>query len=133
MDVYWQGCSWADSAFCSSWEGNTYRKGICSSSIAAPEEQSILFADNLYGQTTGEFKRVMKKECNTLLWRLPPGCTNEVQPVDAGYEKLVKVHVGKALGAWRLNGDSVKKWESNKLTSSNSSISIPQWTGEAVK
>ena len=65
-EVYWQACAWTDSAFCNSWAGNTYRKGVGGSSIAAPEEQSILFADNLYDQTTEDFKRVLK-ECNTLL------------------------------------------------------------------
>ena len=71
VDVYWQGCAWADSAFGNSWAANTYRKGVCSSSTVAPEEQSILFANNLYGQTTDEFKRVLKKECNTLLGFFP--------------------------------------------------------------
>ena len=71
VEVYWQACAWADSAFCNSWAGNTYRKGVGGSSIAAPKEQSILFADNLYVQTTEDFKRVLK-ERNTLLWLLLP-------------------------------------------------------------
>ena len=106
-EVYWQACAWADSAFRNSWAGNTYRKGLGGSSIAAPEEQSILFADNLYGQTTEDFKRVLK-ECNTLLWLLPPKCTDEVQPVDAGYGRLFNVLVGKSMDAWLLNGDNVE-------------------------
>ena len=133
VDVYWQGCVWADSGFCNSWAGNTFRKAVCGGSSAAPKEQSVLFADNLYGQTTDEFKRVLKEECNTLLWLLPPKCTDEVQPVDAGYGKLFKVYVGNALDAWLLNGDNVEKWESNKLTASDRRILITQWTGEAAK
>ena len=106
--------------------------GVGGSSIAAPEEQSILFADNRYGQTTEDFKRVLK-ECNTLLWRLPPKCTDEVQPVDAGYGRLFKVLVGKSLDAWLLNGDNVERWESNKLTASDRRVLITQWVrgGEA--
>ena len=118
MDVYWQGSAWADSAFYNSWAVNTYRKGVCGSSTAAPEEQFFFFADNLYGQTTDEFKRVFKKECNTLLWLLPPKCTDEVKPVDAGYGKLLKAYLGKALDGWLLNGDNVEKLESNKRTAS---------------
>ena len=133
VDVYWQGCAWADSGFCNSWAGNTFRKAVCGGSTAAPKEQSVLFADNLYGQTTDEFKRVLKEECNTLLWLLSPKCTDEVQPVDAGSGKLFKVYVGKALDAWLLNGDNVEKWESNKLTASDRRILITQWTGEAAK
>ena len=132
VEVYWQACVETDSAFSISWAGNTYRKGVSGSSIAAPEEQSILFADNLYGQTTEDFKRVLK-ECNTLLWLLPPKCTDEVQPVDAGYGRLFKVLVGKSLGAWLLNGDNVERWESNKLTASDRRVLITQWVGEAAK
>ena len=132
VEVYWQACTWADSVFCNSWAGSTYRKGVGGSSIAAPEEQSILFADNLYGQTTEDFKRVLK-ECNTLLWLLPPKCTDEVQPLDAGYGRLFKVLVGKSLDAWLLNGDNVERWESNKLTASDRRVLITQWVGEAAK
>ena len=105
------------------WAGNTYRKGVGGSSIAAPEEQSILFADNLYGQTTEDFKRVLK-ECNTLLWPLPSKCTDEVQSVDAGHGRLFKVLVGESLDAWLLNGDNVERWESNKLTASDRRVLI---------
>ena len=133
VDIYWQGCAWADSAFCNSWAGNTFRKGVCGASIEVPEKESILFADNLYGQTTDEFKRALSEKCNTLLWLLPPKCTDEVQPVDAGYGKLFKVYVGQALDKWLLDGDNVEKWESNKLTASDRRILITQRTGEAAK
>ena len=53
--------------------------------------------------------------------------------MDAGYGKLFKVYVGKALDAWLLNGDNVEKWESNKLTASDRRFLITQWTGEAAK
>ena len=132
VEVYWQACARADSAFCDSWAGNTYRKGVGGSSIAAPEEKSILFAYNLYGQTTEDFKRVLK-ECNTLLWLLPPKCTDEVQPVDAGYGRLFKVLVGKSLDAWLLSGDNVERWESNQLTASDRRVLITQRVGEAAK
>ena len=75
----------------------------------------------------------MLKECNTLLWLLPPKCTDEVQPVDAGYGRLFKVLVGKSLDAWLLNGDNVERWESNKLTASDRRVLITQWVGEAAK
>ena len=62
-----------------------------------------------------------------------PKCADEVQPVDAVYGKLFKVYVGKALDGWLLNGDNVRKWESNKLTALDRRILITQWTGEAAK
>ena len=46
---------------------------VCGSSLGAPDEQLILFADNLHGQTTDEFQSVSMQQCNTLLWFLPAG------------------------------------------------------------
>ena len=57
---------------------------------------------------TDEFKRVLKRDCNTLLWLWPPGCTNEVQPVDAGFGRLVVVYVAQTLDELLLNGDNVE-------------------------
>ena len=54
----------------------------CGFSLGAPDEQ---FADNMHGQATDEFKSVLMKERNALLWLLPAECTDETQPVDAGY------------------------------------------------
>ena len=39
-------------------------------------EKSLLTLDNLHGQTTEKFKVYMKKECNTLVWHYPGGCTD---------------------------------------------------------
>ena len=47
-------------------------------------EESLLTLDNLHGQTTEKFKAYMKKECNTLVWHYPGGCTDALQPIDAG-------------------------------------------------
>ena len=80
-----------------------------------------------------EFKRMLKKECDTLLWLLPPKCIDEVQPVDGGYGKLFKAYAGNALDGSLLNGDNVETWESNKLTASDRRILITQWSGEAAK
>lgn len=70
--------------------------------------QFILFADNIHGQTTDEFKSVLLKQCNTLLRLLPAGCTDEIQPVDAGYGRIFKVHVDKALDKGLLDADHVE-------------------------
>ena len=69
---------------------------MCSSSLGAPEEQFILFTYSLHGQTTDELKIVLVQQCNTLLWCLPAGYTDEIQLIDAGYGHLFKVRMGKA-------------------------------------
>ena len=108
VDVSWQGCAPADSSFRTSWAGGTQRKAVRSSSLGAPDKQFILFADNLHGQTTDDFKSVITQQCNTMPWLLPDGCTDETQPIDAGYGRLFMVHVGKALDKWLLDADHVE-------------------------
>ncbi|CAM9991965.1 unnamed protein product [Pylaiella littoralis] len=133
VDVDWQACAWADSSFCDSWARNTYRKAVCGTSLTPPKEEPILLADNLHGQTTEEFRRILKQDCNTLLWLVPPRCTDEVQPVDAGYGRLFQVYVGKELDVFLLEGDNVERWESNKLTASDRRILLTQWIGRTAK
>ncbi|CAN0572255.1 unnamed protein product, partial [Laminaria digitata] len=55
------------------------------------------------------------------------------RPIDAGYGRLFKVHVGKALDQWLMDADHMELWESNKLTASQRRILITQWVGEAAK
>ena len=43
---------------------------------------------------------------------------DEVQPVDAGYGRLVKVDMAQALDEWLLNGDNIEMWKPNTLTAS---------------
>ncbi|CAN0514932.1 unnamed protein product, partial [Laminaria digitata] len=50
------------------------------------------------------------------------------RPIDAGYGRIFKVHVGKAVDKWLMDAD-----HSNKLTASQRRILITQWVGEAAK
>ena len=85
-----------------------------------------MFADNLVAQTTDDVESVLMPQSNTSLRLLPAGCTDEIQPIDAGYGRLLKVHVGKALAKWLLDADHVELWESNKLTPSQRRTFITQ-------
>ena len=76
-------------------------------------EESLLTLDNFHGQTTEKFQAYMKKECNTLVWHYPGGCTDALQPIDAGLGAFIKVEVGKQLDIWFENGDNLERWESN--------------------
>ncbi|CAM9727654.1 unnamed protein product [Ectocarpus sp. 6 AP-2014] len=98
-----------------------------------PEEQSLLLADNLHGQTTEEFHQYLHKECNTLLWHLPAGCTDEVQPIDAGYGRRLKVAVGVQLDKWLESGDSLQKWEAKALTCSERRVLLTSWVAQATE
>ena len=45
-----------------------------------PVRESALTSDNLYGQTTDQFNVYIKKECNSLVWLYPGGCTDACNP-----------------------------------------------------
>ena len=68
-----------------------------------------------------------------LLWHLPAGCTDEVQPIDAGYGRLLKVYTGQALDEWLGHGENLQKWECNALTASERRVLITKWVGEATE
>lgn len=126
VEVFFQNCAWADAAFCLSWI-NHFRRAL--QGIGRPEEQSILFADNLHAQTTPEFKTKLMRDCNMML---PLGHTDEVQPVDAGYARRIKVLISKLLEMWLLEGDNAKRWDSNKLSAGDRRILLTHWVAEAV-
>ena len=103
-------------------------------SLRGPDEQQFIwFADGLHGQTTDEFKRVLAQKRNTLLWCLPDGYTDEIQPIDLGYGRLFKVHMGKAFDGWLLDAEHVELRESNKQTASQPRLLTTQWVGEDAK
>ena len=97
-----------------------------------PAEESLLTLDNLHGQTTERFKAYMKKECSSLVWHYPGGCTDALQPIDAGLGALIKVEVGKQLDIWFENGDNPERWESNALTASDRRVLLTKWVATAV-
>ena len=72
------------------------------------------------------------KECNTLVWHYPGGCTDALQPIDAGLGALIKVEVGRQLDIWLENGDNVERWESNALTASDRRVLLTKWVATAV-
>ena len=95
-----------------------------------PAEESLLTLDNLHGQTTNKFKAYMKKECNSLVWHYPVGCTDALPPIDAGLAELIKVKVGKQLDIWLENGGNLERWENNALTVSDRRVT--KWVATAV-
>ena len=132
VDVFFQKNAWADSNFCMAWAKRCFRKSLMQGGGGVPVEESLLTLDNLHGQTTEKSKVYMKKECNTLVWYYPGGCTDALQPIDAGLGALIKVEVGKQLDIWLENGDNLERWESNALTASDRRVLLTKWVATAV-
>ena len=104
------------------WAEKCFRKSLMQGRGGVPAEQSLLTLDNLHGQTADEFKAYIKKECNSLVWPYPGGCTDALQPIDSGLGAFIKVEVRKQLDLWVENGDNLERWESNALTASDGRV-----------
>ena len=74
----------------------------------------------------------MKKACNSLVWYYPVGCTDALQPIDAGLGALIKVEVSKQLDIWLENGDNLERLESNALPASDRRVLLTRWVATAV-
>ena len=64
--------------------------------------------------------------------RQPAECTDEVQPVDAGAGRFLKVEVGNEMDKWLDQSDNIERWETASLTASDWRVLITQWTGAAM-
>ena len=76
--------------------------------------------------------QVLLDECQTHSHMLPPGKTDEVQPVDDGMGRQVKIYMGQFQDTWLENDDNLELWESNQLTASNRRVLIATWFYDAV-
>lgn len=76
--------------------------------------------------------QVLLDECQTHSHMLPPGKTDEVQPVDDGMGRQVKIYMGQFQDTWLENDDNLEKWESNQLTASDRRVLIATWFYDAV-
>ena len=59
--------------------------------------------------------------------KVPPNETDQVQPIDRGMGRQIKVYLGQLLDEWLDDEDNLEKWESNKLTASNRRILLAHW------
>lgn len=132
VDVFFQENAWADQKFCMEWAKRSYREGLMRGRGELPKARSILIMDNLHAQTTDEFKEYLAKHCNTLAWYGPSECTDEVQPVDAGAGRFLKVEVGRQMDIWLEQSDNLERWETASLTASDRRVLITQWMGAAM-
>ncbi|CAB1108815.1 unnamed protein product [Ectocarpus sp. CCAP 1310/34] len=132
VDVFFQENAWMDGPACMAWANNSFLRSIKGEEGVVPMEQSILFADNLHAQTTDEFKKFLYGECNTLLRLLPPKLTDELQPVDAGYGRLLKVEDGNELDEFLGHEENLCLWETNKLSAGARRILFTRFIARAV-
>ena len=74
------------------------------------QRESVLFADNLHGQTTREFIDACYSRAKAKSHLLPGGVTDLVQLIDRALGALVKHYMGEEHAQWRTEDDNNKKW-----------------------
>ena len=67
---------------------------------------------------------------------MPPNYTDEVQPIDRGFGRHVKMYMGKAMDDWLMSDENLERWESTVrgtgLSASDRRILLAHWYYKAV-
>lgn len=85
IDAYFQPCAWMK---------NTLKNGLKDN----PAEK-VLFADNVSFQLAQNFHEACR-DLNTVVYLLPENHTDKVQPINAGYGKMIKKKISKKMEKW---------------------------------
>ena len=134
--------AWADPAFTRSWLEHTLGPEL--RRLCPDGKPSILIADNLAGQdprfSAGEVGRRAKAAAAAAgceLWNTVEGCTDAIQPVDAGLGREVKRCIGQISGEWLDTEANLDRWEGAKgcktLEAWERRVLMAQWANEAWK
>ena len=91
--------------------------------------EKVLFADNVGFQQTQAFHEAYR-EMNTIVYLLPDNHTDKVQPVDAGFGRMMKQKIGEAMQMWLEKEENLEMWH-DKISAKNRRILMTQWTGHA--
>jgi hypothetical protein len=95
-----------------------------------PCGEKLLLLDNLDAHVDMPFRAALRAN-NTLAWFLPPGCTDFLQPVDAGAGRTIVSLYMEAQDIWLDKDENLELWETCKLTASQRRILMTQWLGAA--
>ena len=63
---------------------------------------------------------------------MPPNKTDQVQPVDRGLGRQIKIYLGQEMDEWLDDDDNLDKWESNTLTAKDRRVLLANWYFKAV-
>ena len=50
-------------------------------------------------------------QANIFVWFVVPGCTDLIQPIDAGIGRSIRIYVGHTLDIWLSMDDNLDLWE----------------------
>ena len=122
--IMWDPKAWYNAKKCNEWAVLA-----AAEIIKKNEGKHLVISDNLHGQTTDEFKTLLKKHCNCDLHLLIAGCTDEIQVVDAGFGALIKHHAQDVSDEWLGIDAHWEEWTSTRMSASRRRILLTQWYG----
>ena len=130
--VLWQPKAWADRPTTVACVEKCYSKVIQADRAAGVADDSsryLMIADNLDAQDAQRNPPYIAAldECQTDDHKVPGGYTDQVQPVDRGKGRHIKIYMGEEEDAWLEDDDNLQKYENNELTASDRRILIATW------
>ena len=123
VDVSFNEKAWANDAWCL----EHIPKQLAPVVPGVRGAEALLLCDNLSGQCSSDFRKLLKTKHNVLVWNLQPGTTDITQPVDSGYGRAVKRLIGVKLSQWLENEANLERWEAGKLSASNRRVLLTIW------
>ena len=124
LDVYFQANALMDGEVNMQWVSKTLKPGVGKSG-----KEKVIFADNVTFQQDKDFHDACR-DMNAIVYLLPENHTDKVQPIDAGYGKLLKTKIGEAMDIWLEKGENLELWH-DKLSAKKRRILMTKWTGKA--
>ena len=126
VDVFWQKNAWVDTEVMEKLANKFVEH---KNKVHGKNEWIILFCDNLRAHVASSVKTIFG-ENKVLLCFFPPGCTNFIQPIDAGYGRSLHVAVSNSLDEWLMKNENILKWE-GKMSAGVRRILITDLVGKA--
>eukprot|EP00966_Prymnesium_polylepis_P086553 2003176-Prymnesium_polylepis.1 len=137
--VLWQDKAWVDRPTARTWAEHGWKQMVdadIAAGVAYESTRYLLFQDNLDAQCPHRnpaYTDYLHDECQTDSHMLPPGKTDQVQPVDRGLGRHIKIYMGQEEDSWLEDDSNLEKWEDNKLTAGDRRILIAHWFFKACK
>ena len=134
--VLWQDKAWVDRPLAVEWAEDVIKPFIEAerrAGVAMRWTRYLLFQDNLDPQKQPEYIDYLKDECGVDDNKLPPNETDQVQPIDRGFGRQIKIYLGHLMDEWLDDDDNLERWEDNSLTASDRRILLGTWYYKACK
>ena len=127
--VLWQDKAWVDRPLAVEWVEDGIKPFIEAerrAGVAMRWTRYLLFQDNLDSQKQPEYIDLLKEWCVDD-HKLPPNETDQVQPIDRGFGRQIKIYLGQYMDEWLDYDDNLERWEDNSFTASDRRVLLGTW------